>query len=243
MDSLSFLDWGFINWNLPLNHWNIFVIGAWNTVILTLLSLAIGWVLSVPLSLARANKHPLFNRPVWCFTYFFRGTPLLIQLFLVYYGAGQFEAVRQSVFWVVLKDPWWCALIAFSLNSAAYQTEILRGAIETTTTGEVEAAKSLGMGPFKLLYRIVIPSAVRRALPMYSNEIIFMLHGSVIASTITIVDILKAGRIVNGQYYVAYEGFVSAAIIYMLLVYIITRLLKRVEYRWHVHLRPRLSVK
>ncbi len=239
MEELAWLNWGFIDWNLPIKHWDLFAKGMWNTLNLTVLSIVIGWFFSIPLAFTRANRHPIFNKPIWCFTYLFRGTPLLIQVFLIYYGVGQFEAVRESIFWVVLRDPWWCALIAFSLNSCAYQTEILRGAIEATPFGEVEAAIACGMSPKKRLRRIILPSALRRALPMYSNEIIFMLHGSVIASTITIVDILKAGRIVNGQYYVAYEGFISAAILYMILVFILAKFLKWVEGHWHAHLRPR----
>lgn len=241
MEEISWLNWGFIDWNLPFAHWDLFLKGMWNTLNLTVLSITIGWVFSVPLAFARANRHPIFNGPIWCFTYLFRGTPLLIQVFLFYYGLGQFEAVRESVFWIVLKEPWWCALIAFALNSCAYQTEILRGSIEATPFGEVEAAIASGMSPFQRLRRIILPSSLRRALPMYSNEIIFMLHGSVIASTITIVDILKAGRIVNGQYYVAYEGFISAAILYMILVFFLAKFLKWVESHWHAHLKPRTA--
>ncbi|MBL4905905.1 MAG: ABC transporter permease, partial [Sneathiella sp.] len=210
MEELAWLNWGFVDWNLPIKHWEIFAKGMWITVSLTAISLGVGWVFSVPFAFLRANRHPIFNRPIWVYTYVFRGTPLLIQLFLVYYGVGQFEFIRESFLWVILKEPWWCALITFSLNSCAYQTEILRGSIEATPHGEVEAAIASGMSPWTRLRRITLPSSFRRALPAYSNEIIFMLHGSVVASTITIVDILGAGRIINGKYYVAYEGFLSA---------------------------------
>ena len=233
------LDWGFLDWNLVVQHYPIFVEGVWTTLYLTFLALAIGWVASVPLAIARAGRHPFFNRPIWCFTYFFRGTPLLVQAFLIYYGLGQFEAVRESFLWLVLKDGRWCALIAFSLNSAAYQTEILRGAIEGVPFGEVEAAKACGMSPWLRLRRIIIPSALRRALPMYSNEVIFMLHGSVVASTIAVNDILGSGRWINGKYYVAYEGFISAAILYMIIVYFISRGFKYLEHHGHRHLRAR----
>ncbi|REG82173.1 ABC transporter permease [Marinomonas pollencensis] len=241
MEKINWLDWGVIDWNLPLNHWDLFIVGTFNTVLLTILALFVGWVLSIPLAFLRANRNKLFNYPILCFTYVFRGTPLLIQLFLIYYGAGQFDIIKESVFWVILKDPWWCAFIAFSLNSAAYQTEILRGAIETMPQGENEVAVSMGMPVLLRLRRIILPSATRRALPMYSNEIIFMLHGSVIASTITILDILKAGRMVNGQYYVAYEGFITAAVIYMALVFITTKGLKRLEGNWNAYKQPRTT--
>ena len=231
------LNWGFIDWNLVVQNYPLYLEGIWITINLTVFSLAIGWVLSIPLAVARAYKHPVFNAPIWCFTYFFRGTPLLVQTFLIYYGLGQFEGVRESALWIIFKDGWWCALIAFSLNSTAYQTEILRGAIEGVPFGEVEAAKACGMSPWQRLRRIILPSAVRRALPMYSNEVIFMLHGSVVASTIAVVDILGAGRAVNGKYYVAYEGFISAAVLYMILVFVISRGFKVLEHYGHRHLR------
>lgn len=239
MEPIAALDWGFIDWNLVTDNWPLYVEGVWNTLILTALSLLLGWLFSIPLAFLRANRHPIFNWPVWAFTYFFRGTPLLVQTYLIYYGLGQFDFVRDGYLWPLLKEAWWCALIAFTLNSCAYQTEILRGGIEATPFGEVEAAKAAGMSPFKMMRRIILPGALRRALPMYSNEVIFMLHGSVIASTITIIDILGAGRVVNAKYYVAYEGFISAAILYMVLVFGISRVFKYLERRLHGHLRPR----
>ncbi len=228
-----------MEFSLVFTNWEYFVEGVFNTVTLTALSLILGAILSIPLSVMRAKRHPILSPIIWCYTYFFRGTPLLIQVFLIYYGLGQFEFVRESILWPILREAWWCALIAFSLNSAAYTTEIFRGAIEATPFGEVEAAKAAGMSPYKLYRRVILPSALRRALPAYSNEVIFMLHGSVIASTITIIDILGAGRVVNGKYYVAYEGFISAAVLYMILVYMISRGFKLWEKHWHAHLRPR----
>ena len=171
--------------------------------------------------------------------YVFRGTPPLVQPYLTYYGLGQFEFVRDSMLWPFLREAWWCALIAFTLNSAAYTTEIFRGVIETTPWGEIEAAKACGMSPLTRTRRIVLPSAFRRALPVYSNEVIFMLHGSVVASTVTIVDILGAGRALNAKYYLAYEGFIAAAIIYIILVYVVSWGFKLWEKKWHAHLRPR----
>lgn len=230
-----------MDFSLIAANWDFFLIGVKNTILLVALALAIGGPLSIPLALARAYKHPVWNPIVWAYTYFFRGTPLLVQLYLIYYGLSQFEAVRESVLWPILKDAWWCALIAFVLNTCAYTTEILRGAIESTAWGEVEAAKAMGMSPGQRVRRIILPSAFRRALPAYSNEVIFMLHGSVVASTVTVIDILGAGRVVNAKYYVAYEGFISAAVLYVLLVYAISRLFKYLERRYHAHLRPRES--
>lgn len=222
--------------NLPL-----YLRGLWTTVWLTFLSLALGLVLAVPLGLARTSRNPLINGPVWAYTYFFRGTPLLVQLFMIYYGAGQFEGIRASPLWPLLSQAWFCALLAFTLNTAAYTAEIVRGAVLATPTGEIEAARALGMSRALVLRRIVLPSAFRRALPAYGNEIVFMLHGSAVASVVTIVDLTGAARIVNSRYYSPYEAFLTAAAFYMALTFAIAGLIKLLERRWHAHLRPRLG--
>ncbi len=228
-----------IDFVLIAQHYDLFLQGVVNTIALVVLSLVIGGVLSVPLAVARAYRTPVANQIIWAYVYVFRGTPLLVQTYLIYYGLGQFEIIRDSALWPFLREAWWCALIAFVLNTAAYTTEIFRGAIEAIPWGEIEAAKACGMSPWTRVRRVILPSAFRRALPMYSNEVIFMLHGSVVASTVTIVDILGAGRTLNAKYYLAYEGFIAAAVIYMILVFLISRGFKTWEKRWHAHLRPR----
>jgi len=130
-------------------------------------------------------------------------------------------------------------LIAFTLNTAAYTTEILRGAIKTTPQGEIEAAKACGMSQALMTRRIVLPSAFRRALPAYGNEVIFMLHGSAIVSAITLIDLTGAARIINSRYYSPYETFITVALFYMAITFSIIFLIKQVERRWFAHLRPR----
>ena len=229
-----------IDFMLIAGNFERFLEGALVTLELTFIALALGAVLSIPMAVIRAYRYPVLNQAVWVYTYTFRGTPLLVQTYLIYYGLSQFDAVRESVLWdPVLSSAWWCAIIAFILNTAAYTTEFLRGAIATTPPGEVEAAKAAGMGHNTMLRRIVLPSAFRRALPAYSNEVIFMLHGSVIASTITLQDILGVGRWLNGRYYLAYEGFITAAVMYVILVLMIVRVFRWAERRWLAHLQPR----
>ena len=228
-----------IDFVLIIQNWEIFLTGIGYTIFLVALSLVIGGALSVPLAIIRAQRTPIFNKLVFAYVYLFRGTPLLVQLYLIYYGLGQLEVVRESVFWIVLREPLWCTLICFTLNTAAYTTEILRGAIESVPYGEVEAARAYGMSGPKSFLRIILPSAFRRALPAYSNEVIFMMHGSVVASTVTIIDILGAGRVLNSKYYLAYEGFIAAAVLYMIIVFLLTRGFKYWERKWHAHLRPR----
>jgi arginine/ornithine transport system permease protein len=231
-----------IDFYLVFEHFDRFLWGVTVTLQLTALALVVGALLSVPLAVARTSSRAHINGPVWLFTYCFRGTPLLVQTYLIYYGLGQFEAVRESFLWKpILSSAWWCAFIAFTLNTTAYTTEILRGAIAATPFGEVEAARATGMTRWTVLRRIVVPSALRRSLPAYSNEVIFMLHASVVASTITLQDILGVGRWLNGRYYVAYEGFITAAILYMILVFFIARGFRLWEKHWLAHLRDRVE--
>ncbi len=211
--------------------------GLWTTVWLVASALVLGLLLSVPLAVARTSSNPLINGPVWAYTYFFRGTPLLVQLFLIYYGLGQFTAVQESFMWPLLKQAWFCAILAFTLNTAAYTTEILRGAIQVTPVGEIEAAKACGMSPFLMLRRIILPSAFRRALPAYGNEVIFMLHGSAVASVVTIVDLTGVARIIQSRYYTPYEAFLTVGAFYMALTFCLVWLFRRLEHHFHAHLR------
>lgn len=219
-------------------NYSIYLEGLKNTLILVSLSLVIGLFLAIPLAVLRTSKHYIVQAPIRAYIYFFRGTPLLVQMFLVYYGFGQFEIIKESIFWPFFKEAYFCALFAFTLNTCAYTTEIIRGAMEATPHGEIEAAIAAGMSRPTMLKRIILPSAFRRALPAYSNEIIFMLHGSSLASVITIIDITGAARIINSRYYSPYEAFLTAAVLYMAITFTAVFLIKRLEKRWHAHLQP-----
>ncbi|MFL5334550.1 MAG: ABC transporter permease [Geminicoccaceae bacterium] len=211
--------------------------GLWTTVWLVAAALALGLCLSVPLAVLRTSRNRFVNWPVWAYTYFFRGTPLLVQLFMIYYGLSQFEVVQNSFMWPLLRQAWFCCLLAFTLNTAAYTTEILRGAIDVTPSGEIEAAKAAGMSPMLMLRRIILPSAFRRALPSYGNEVIFMLHGSAVASVVTLVDLTGAARLVQSRTYAPYEAFITAALFYLVLTFALVWLFRQLEHRLHAHLR------
>jgi arginine/ornithine transport system permease protein len=228
-----------VRFDLVLANWPLFAQGVWMTVQLTVLALLLGFAIALPLGLARARRVPWLTRAGGAYVYLFRGTPLLVQTFLIYYGLAQFDWIRGSWAWTFLREPWWCALIAFSLNSGAYATEIIRGAIETTPPGEIEAALALGLRPRQVDALLVIPSALRRALPQYGNEVVFMLHGSVVASVITLIDILGAGRTLNARYYLAYEGFLAAALLYMALTLVVVVGFRLLERRFLRHLAVR----
>lgn len=218
---------------LALKHWDMFAGGVWMTLQLTVLAVIAGFCIAMPCALIRQeNPGGWADRLVRCYVYFFRGTPLLVQTYLLYYGIAQFEVVRESIAWVLLKDAWWCALIVFSLNSGAYATEILRGALSQVPKGQIEGSMALGLKPMQVRALIKVPMALRNALPQYGNEIVFMLHGSVVASVITIQDILGAGRTLNAKYYVAYEGFVTAAILYMAITFALVGIFRLLEKRY-----------
>ena len=212
--------------------------GLGMTVQLIALALALGLCLAIPLALARVSKYAVLWMPVYGFIFIFRGTPLLVQIFIVYYGLGQSEAVRESFLWPLFKEAYWCAIFTFTLNTAAYTAEILRGAIKAVPHGELEAARALGMPRFLIMRRITVPRAFRLALPAYGNEIILILKGSALASTITLLDITGVTRVIVARTFAPYELFLMAAIMYLALTLIIVRTLKYTELRLSPHLRP-----
>ncbi len=199
------------------------------TAQLTVTSVAIGLLVAVPLALLRTSPWPVLAYPVLLYTFVFRGTPLLVQLFFIYYGAGQAEWIRSSAAWSVLRQPYWCALIAFSLNNAAYTTEILRGGIRAVPSGEIEAAKALGMSYALRIRRIVLPAGFRLALPAYVNEVVLMLKASSLASTITLMELTGTARKIVAQTFSPYEVFISAALIYLGFTFLIVHLFGRLE--------------
>ena len=213
-------------------------------VCLTLLTLSVsaGFLLSLPLSIARISSRAWLAQPVWLFTYVVRGTPLLVQMFLIYYGLAQFEAVRDSAAWVLLKEAWFCAWLAFALNTTAYTTEIFAGALRATPSGEVEAARAYGLSGLKLYRRVLLPSALRRALPQYSNEVIGMMHATSIASTVTLVDITRVARDIYANHLLPVEAFGMAAVIYFTLTFSMVGAFKALERRYLRHLSSERAV-
>ncbi|MBZ9567774.1 MULTISPECIES: ABC transporter permease [Modicisalibacter] len=212
--------------------------GLANTAQLVLLSLLIGLMLAVPLAIGRSSSRPWVKWPIFLYTYVFRGTPLLIQLYIIYYGVVFVDGIQDTWLWLILEKPFYPALIAFTLNTAAYTTEIFRGAIKATPRGEIEAARAYGMSQAKMLRRIVLPSAFRRALPAYGNEVIFMLHASAIASVVTIMDLTGAARFVYARFYAPFDAFLFVAAIYLCLTFGILYLFRYLEKRLLAHLKP-----
>lgn len=223
-----------MDFSLIIESLPIYLEGLWTTVWLVSIALVFGLFIAIPLAIARNSHNPLIRFPAWGYIYFFRGTPLLVQLYLIYYGMDQFIPVKDTLW----ENAWFCALIAFILNTSAYSAEIIRGSINGLPKGEVEAAKAYGMSTWKTYKRIILPSALRRSLPAYSNEVIFMLHGSAVAGIVTILDLTGAARLVNSRYYAPFESFLTAGLFYMCLTFCILWCFKLAEKKYLAYLRP-----
>jgi len=227
-----------IDWSVVAGALPAFAGGIRVTLTLLAISLATGLLLSVPLAVARVSPRKWLSGPVWLYTYVIRGTPLLVQLFMVYYGLAQFEWLRESAAWVVLKSAWFCAWLVFALNTTAYTTEIFAGALRALPPGDLEAARSLGMSEFQIYRRILLPGALRRALPQYGNEVVMMLHAPAIASTVALVDVTRVARDVYYNHLLPVEAFGMAAIVYLVLTAVLVGGFRLLEARYLKHLRP-----
>ena len=210
----------------------LYLTGLGMTAQLTLLSLAAGFLLSWPLGYALARPVRLLSPLARGFAHYATGTPLLVQLFLIYYGLGQFEAVRDSIFWAALSEPYWCALLAFSLNTAGYGGRIFGGAMKNIPAGDVEAARAFGMTEWQIFHRVLAPLAFRRSIPAYGNEIIFLMHASSLASVVTLLDLTGAARVAARGTFAFSESYLVAIVFYMALTGVIIGAAKYAERRW-----------
>ena len=203
--------------------------GLWLTLALLLCSLCIGLALAAPTTWALIRGGGTLRGVARAYVWMFRGTPALVQLFVIYYGLAQFAWLRETPAWVLLREPFWCCVLAFSLNSGAYTAEILRGAISGVPAGHVEAARSLGLRPAAIFFKVVWPQALRLALPPYGNEVIGMLKTTALASTVTMAEVTGVAETIVAETFAPYEVFLSAAVIYLILVWIFERCLAVVE--------------
>lgn len=204
--------------------------GTLITIKLVMLSSIAGMLIALPLALARSSKYRRYALPAYLYIYFFRGTPLLIQLFIIYYGLGQFSALTDSFLWSILGDAQWCGLIGLTLNTSAYVAEILRGGIRAIPRGEVEAARAFGMSWWLMQRRIILPRAMRIAWPAYGNEVILLLKGSALVSTIAVWDLMGETRSIFSRTY-DINVFLLAAVIYFLMTFVFTRIFRQIDIR------------
>ena len=220
-----------MSWDVIFQYLPRLLDGAVLTLQLVAISVLVGLILALPMGVARASQNLYVRALPYAYIFFFRGTPLLVQLFLVYYGLSQFDAVKNSSLWPYLSDPYWCAILTMTLHTAAYIAEIIRGAIQAVPPGEVEAARALGMSRTQTLLHVVLPRAARIGLPAYSNEVILMLKASSLASTITLVELTGAAANAYSDTYLAVDFYFAAGVIYLLITFVLVQLFKLLE-RW-----------
>jgi octopine/nopaline transport system permease protein len=204
------------------------------TITLKLLSvsLIIGLFIGLLFAILRLNKNIFINKFAYGYSYLFRGTPLLVQIFIIYFGLGQIEYLRTTFLWTILKEPYWCAIIAFALNTGAYTSEILRSAFQTIKPGIIEAGKSLGISNKIIFYKIQIPIAIRQSLPAYGNEIILMMKGTSLASTVTIMDLTGVAKYIISTTFKPIEVFIIAGGIYLFMTFVIHNIIKYLEKKY-----------
>ncbi len=217
---------------LMINSFPKLLSAALITLKLLSVSLIIGLFIGLIFAILRLNKNKFINKFAYGYSYVFRGTPLLVQIFIIYFGLGQIEYLRSTVLWVILKEPYWCAIIAFALNTGAYTSEILRSAFQTIKPGIVEAGKSLGISNKVIFYKIQIPIAIRQSLPAYGNEIILMMKGTSLASTVTIMDLTGVAKYIISTTFKPIEVFIVAGGIYLFMTFIIHNVIKFLEKKY-----------
>ncbi len=210
--------------------------GVGLTLELLLLSLILGTLLAVIAVLMRMSTLPILSWPAFVYIYIFRGTPMLVQLFVIYYGVSQFESVQNSFLWPILREPFWCAILAFTLNMGAYTAEIFRGGIQAVDKGLLEAASALGISKAKRFIYVTAPIATRLSMPAYSNEMISLLKATALASTITMNDTTGVARTIVARTFAPYEIFISAAIIYLVMAWVIQKGTAHAEQRLNRYL-------
>ena len=203
------------------------------TIELTLLSLFFGIFVGVFFAVLRISNSKVLYYISYYYSYIFRGTPLLVQIFIIYFGLAQLEWIRESFLWVFLKEPYSCAILAFTLNTGAYSSEIFRSAFETINKGIVEAAKGLGLNKINIFFKIKLPIAIRQSLPAYGNEMILMLKGTSLASTVTLLDLTGVAKHIISTTFRPVEVFIIAGSIYLLMTFIIHNLIKFLEKKYN----------
>ena len=222
-----------MNWAWFPEYFPLLMQGLWLTIQLLVLSMVFGLILAVPVGLVQVTGPRWLAGIARGYCTLMRGTPLLVQLWLLYFGLGSvfaaYPEVRQSIFWPILREGYFYAILAFTLNTGGYSGEIMRGAFLSVPKGELEAARAYGMSPWKVLHRIWLPRAVRNVLPTLAGETVLLLKSTPLAATVTVLDIFGVILRVRQSTYIIYEPLITAAIIYMALTFVITRAFNYLE--------------
>ncbi len=218
---------------------NFFLVlsGLDNTILLLLISLPLGFVLALLFALGRVSKITLLSRTIASYIFLIRGTPLLVQIYLIYFGLGSVKFFRESFLWYALKEPFWCGVIALTINTVAYGAEIFRGGIQSIEKSQVESGLSLGFGKFLLLRKIILPIAIRKVLPSYGNELILMVKATSLVSLTTYMEMTGIARKIMAKTFAPVEAFIAAGILYLFLNFLMVQFVKYLEWKYNPHLR------
>jgi octopine/nopaline transport system permease protein len=218
---------------------NFFLVlsGLDNTILLLLISLPLGFVLALLFALGRVSKIALLSRTIASYIFVIRGTPLLVQIYLIYFGLGSVKFIRESFLWYALKEPFWCGVIALTINTVAYGAEIFRGGIQSIEKSQVESGLSLGFGKFLLLRKIILPIAIRKVLPSYGNELILMVKATSLVSLTTYMEMTGIARKIMAKTFAPVEAFIAAGILYLFLNFLMVQFVKYLEWKYNPHLR------
>ena len=218
---------------------NFFLVlsGLDNTILLLLFSLPLGFILALLFALGRVSSITLLSRIIASYIFIIRGTPLLVQIYLIYFGLGSIKFIRESFLWYALKEPFWCGVIALTINTVAYGAEIFRGGIQSIEKSQVESGLSLGFGKFLLLRKIILPIAVRKVLPSYGNELILMVKATSLVSLTTYMEMTGIARKIMAKTFAPVEAFIAAGILYLFLNFLMVQFVKYLEWKYNPHLR------
>ncbi|MDC3015127.1 ABC transporter permease subunit [bacterium] len=229
----------FSNIQNSLIYKNFFLVlsGLDNTILLLIISLPLGFVLALLFALGRVSKITLLSRTIASYIFVIRGTPLLVQIYLIYFGLGSVKFIRESFLWYALKEPFWCGVIALTINTVAYGAEIFRGGIQSIEKSQVESGLSLGFGKFLLLRKIILPIAIRKVLPSYGNELILMVKATSLVSLTTYMEMTGIARKIMAKTFAPVEAFIAAGILYLFLNFLMVQFVKYLEWKYNPHLR------
>ena len=218
---------------------NFFIIlsGLDNTLLLLLISLPLGFILALIFALGRVSKIKILSKLIGSYIFVIRGTPLLVQIYLIYFGLGSIKFIRESFLWYALKEPFWCGVIALTINTVAYGAEIFRGGIQSIEKGQVESGLSLGFSRFLLLRKIILPIAIRKVLPSYGNELILMVKATSLVSLTTYMEMTGLARKIMAKTFAPVETFIAAGLLYLFLNFLMVQFVKYLEWKYNPHLR------
>ena len=223
--------------SLIYKYFFLILSGLDNTILLLLISLPLGFVLALLFALGRVSKITLLSRTIASYIFVIRGTPLLVQIYLIYFGLGSVKFIRESFLWYALKEPFWCGVIALTINTVAYGAEIFRGGIQSIEKSQVESGLSLGFGKFLLLRKIILPIAIRKVLPSYGNELILMVKATSLVSLTTYMEMTGIARKIMAKTFAPVEAFIAAGILYLFLNFLMVQFVKYLEWKYNPHLR------